>query len=223
MERGKLARLMPAPGPNVRQALEAGLRKILSKIGISCWPGYHGAQIFEGQSQSASDLISLASRATTKARVAGLKPGRSGSETLAFHARPYPGAEPQQVGVHGLSSIPHGGEFHLNSPEMAKALHGRRSLQAWLRIHFSTSAPCSSTGRSRAWRPCLNEAGPPTPAARPGGEVKSICSRFCTGGMSLGALSREAHEVSGRRLNRIGGQSATVGEGGEEFPPASAP
>ena len=45
--------------------------------------------------------------------------------------------------------------------------------------------------------------------------VESICQRFCTGGMSLGALSREAHEVLAIAMNRIGGKSNS-GEGGED-------
>ena len=45
--------------------------------------------------------------------------------------------------------------------------------------------------------------------------VESICKRFCTGGMSLGALSREAHEVLAVAMNRIGGKSNS-GEGGED-------
>jgi len=45
--------------------------------------------------------------------------------------------------------------------------------------------------------------------------VESICERFCTGGMSLGALSREAHEVLAIAMNRIGGKSNS-GEGGED-------
>ena len=67
----------------------------------------------------------------------------------------------------------------------------------------------------------LNPAPQPLPLDQVE-SVESICSRFCTGGMSLGALSREAHEVLAVAMNRIGGKSNS-GEGGEDSARFSVP
>ena len=89
IERGKLPALtVDQAQANVKKALEDGLRKILSKIGISLLASYHGAQIFEAIGIGA-DLIQLAFRGTTS-RVAGLSLTDLASETLVFHTKAYP-------------------------------------------------------------------------------------------------------------------------------------
>ena len=214
MERGKLPRLDAAAAQaNVRQALEAGLRKILSKIGISLLASYHGAQIFEAIGIGA-DLISLAFKGTTS-RVAGLSLADLASETLAFHAKAYPELNRSKLEFMGFVQYRTGGEFHLNSPEMAKALHAAVAAGPGY-DHFSTYRTLLEHRPVTALRDLLELKLAPTPLPLDQVEsVESICSRFCTGGMSLGALSREAHEVLAVAMNRIGGKSNS-GEGGED-------
>ena len=106
---------------NVRVALENGLRKILSKIGISLLASYHGAQIFEAIGIGA-DLIDLAFAGTTS-RVAGLSITDLASETLSLHAKAFPELNRTKLEFMGFVQYRTGGEYHLNSPEMAKALH----------------------------------------------------------------------------------------------------
>jgi len=214
IERGKLPALTPIKvQQNVRQALEDGLRKILSKIGISLLASYHGAQIFEAIGIGA-DVIDLAFTGTTS-RVAGLSMEELASETLAFHSKAYPELNRTKLEFMGFVQYRSGGEFHLNSPEMAKALHAAVAAGPGY-DHFNTYRQLLEHRPVTALRDLLEL----TPAATPlpldeVESVESICSRFCTGGMSLGALSREAHEVLAVAMNRIGGKSNS-GEGGED-------
>ncbi len=214
MERGKLPALDAAAAQaNVRKALEAGLRKILSKIGISLLASYHGAQIFEAIGIGA-DLIALAFRGTTS-RVAGLTLTDLASETLAFHAKAFPELNRTRLEFMGFVQYRTGGEFHLNSPEMAKALHAAVAAGPGY-DHFTTYRTLLEHRPVTALRDLLELRAAPTPLPIEQVEsVESICRRFCTGGMSLGALSREAHEVLAIAMNRIGGKSNS-GEGGED-------
>jgi glutamate synthase (ferredoxin) len=214
IQRGKLPALTAEQvQANVRKALEDGLRKILSKIGISLLASYHGAQIFEAIGIGA-DLITLAFKGTTS-RVAGLSLSELASETLSFHAKAFPELNRTKLEFMGFVQYRTGGEYHLNSPEMAKALHA--AVEAGPGYdHFSTYKTLLENRPVTALRDLLELR--PAPAPLPLDQVESaesICARFCTGGMSLGALSREAHEVLAIAMNRIGGKSNS-GEGGED-------
>ncbi|MFM7266349.1 MAG: glutamate synthase-related protein, partial [Cyanobium sp.] len=214
IERGKLPALSAARAQaNVRTALEDGLRKILSKIGISLLASYHGAQIFEAIGIGA-DLIDLAFAGTTS-RVAGLSLTDLASETLSFHAKAYPELNRSKLEFMGFVQYRTGGEYHMNSPEMAKALH--RAVEAGPGYdHFTTYKKLLEARPVTALRDLLEFRPAPTPLPLDQVEsVESLCARFCTGGMSLGALSREAHEVLAVAMNRIGGKSNS-GEGGED-------
>ena len=214
IETGKLPALSPDQvQANVRKALEDGLRKILSKIGISLLASYHGAQIFEAIGLGA-DLIQLAFSGTTS-RVAGLSLGELASETLSFHAKAFPELNRTKLEFMGFVQYRTGGEYHLNSPEMAKALHAAVKAGPGY-DHFSTYKTLLEHRPVTALRDLLELKPAPAPLPIEQVEsVESICSRFCTGGMSLGALSREANEVLAIAMNRIGGKSNS-GEGGED-------
>ena len=214
IERGKLGPLSPETAQaNVRKALEDGLRKILSKIGISLLASYHGAQIFEAIGIGA-DLIALAFAGTTS-RVAGLSLTDLASETLAFHTKAYPELNRSKLEFMGFVQYRTGGEYHLNSPEMAKALHAAVAAGPGY-DHFATYKTLLENRPVTALRDLLQLQPAPIPLPIEQVEsIESICSRFCTGGMSLGALSREAHEVLAVAMNRIGGKSNS-GEGGED-------
>ncbi|MEB3362020.1 MAG: glutamate synthase large subunit [Synechococcaceae cyanobacterium] len=214
IERGKLPALDPDQAQaNVRKALEDGLRKILSKIGISLLSSYHGAQIFEAIGIG-SDLIELAFRGTTS-RIAGLSLADLASETLTFHSKAFPELDRSKLEFMGFVQYRSGGEYHMNSPEMAKALHAAVAAGPGY-DHFSTYRTLLENRPITALRDLLELKPAATPLPLDQVEsVESICSRFCTGGMSLGALSREAHEVLAVAMNRIGGKSNS-GEGGED-------
>ena len=214
IELGKLPALtVDQVQANVRVALENGLRKILSKIGISLLASYHGAQIFEAIGIGA-DLIDLAFAGTTS-RVAGLSITDLASETLSLHAKAFPELNRTKLEFMGFVQYRTGGEYHLNSPEMAKALHAAVKAGPGY-DHFSTYKTLLENRPVTTLRDLLELKPAPTPLPMDQVEsVESICARFCTGGMSLGALSREAHEVLAVAMNRIGGKSNS-GEGGED-------
>ena len=214
IELGKLPALtVDQVQANVRVALENGLRKILSKIGISLLASYHGAQIFEAIGIGA-DLIDLAFAGTTS-RVAGLSITDLASETLSLHAKAFPELNRTKLEFMGFVQYRTGGEYHLNSPEMAKALHAAVKAGPGY-DHFSTYKTLLENRPVTTLRDLLELKPASTPLPMDQVEsVESICARFCTGGMSLGALSREAHEVLAVAMNRIGGKSNS-GEGGED-------
>ena len=193
--------------------MEDGLRKILSKIGISVLASYHGAQIFEAIGIGA-DLIDLAFKGTTS-RIAGLTLSELSIETISFHKKAFPELEQKKLDFNGFVQYRRTGEFHLNNPEMSKILHA--AVKAGPRYdHFKTYQQLLESRPATTLRDLLTfkTATQPLPLDQIE-SVESICQRFCTGGMSLGALSREAHEVLAIAMNRIGGKSNS-GEGGED-------
>ena len=214
IEQGKLPALdADKVQANVRVSLENGLRKILSKIGISLLASYHGAQIFEAIGLGA-DVIDTAFSGTTS-RVAGMTLAELSRETLSLHAKAFPELNRSKLEFMGFVQYRTGGEYHLNTPEMAKALHAAVKTGPGY-DHFSTYKTLLENRPVTALRDLLEFKLAPTPLPLDQVEsAESLCARFCTGGMSLGALSREAHEVLAVAMNRIGGKSNS-GEGGED-------
>nr|YP_009530795.1 glutamate synthase [Paulinella micropora]AXY63484.1 glutamate synthase [Paulinella micropora] len=214
IERGKLPSLTAALAQeNVSNALEDGLRKILSKIGISLLSSYHGAQVFESVGLGA-DLIERTFTGTTS-RVAGLKLSDLATETLAFHRKAYGGMNRGKLEFMGFVQYRTGGEYHLNNPAMAKTLRSATTAESRYES-FSTYRSLVEDRPTTALRDLLdlNYDAIPLPIDEVE-SIESICERFCTGGMSLGALSRESHEVLAIAMNRVGGKSNS-GEGGED-------
>lgn len=106
---------------NYRKSIEAGLLKILSKMGISLLASYHGAQIFECIGLGA-DVMELAFRGTTS-RVGGLNLQEVANEIISFHQKAFPELQAKKLENYGYVNYKKGGEYHMNSPEMAKTLH----------------------------------------------------------------------------------------------------
>ena len=214
IEQGKLPALdADQVQANVRISLENGLRKILSKIGISLLASYHGAQIFEAIGLGA-DVIETAFSGTTS-RVAGMTLAELANETLSMHAKAFPELDRSKLEFMGFVQYRSGAEYHRNNPELSKALH-KAVAQGPGYDHFSTYQGLLENRPVMALRDLMEFQLAPTPVPLDQVEsVESICTRFCTGGMSLGALSREAHEVLAVAMNRIGGKSNS-GEGGED-------
>ncbi len=198
---------------NIKKALEDGLRKILSKIGISLLSSYHGAQIFEAVGIG-SDLIKIAFNGTTS-RIAGITLKELANESLAIHAKAYPEIDLKKLEFLGFVQFRNNGEYHSNNPEMSKVLHSALK-QGPGYDHFETYKTLMRNRPITSLRDLLtiNSKRKSIPLDQVE-SVESICKRFCTGGMSLGALSREAHEVLAVAMNRIGGKSNS-GEGGED-------
>ena len=217
MENGKLEAIsLEKALINYRKSVEAGLLKILSKMGISLLSSYHGAQIFEAIGLSA-DLVKLAFNGTTS-RVGGLSIAEVAQEAIAFHSKAFPNLTAKKLENYGFVNYRPGGEYHMNSPEMAKALHKAVAAhsQGEGYDHYETYRQILQQRPVTALRDLLEfNSDRASIAIEEVESIESILQRFCTGGMSLGALGREAHETLAIAMNRIGGKSNS-GEGGED-------
>lgn len=213
MERGKIQSItIEQAQQNYRKAVEAGLLKILSKMGISLLSSYQGAQIFEAIGIG-TDLLDLGFRGTTS-RLGGLSIAELAQEVISFHSRAFPELTGKKLENFGFVQYRPGGEYHMNSPEMSKALHKAVATRDY--DHYELYKQSLSGRPVTALRDLLDFNSDRAPISieevQP---VEKIVKRFCTGAMSLGALSREAHEVLAIAMNRIGGKSNS-GEGGED-------
>jgi glutamate synthase (ferredoxin) len=197
---------------NYRKAVESGLLKILSKMGISLLSSYQAAQIFEAIGIG-GDLIELGFRGTTS-RIGGLSVTELADEVLSFHCKAFPELTASKLQNLGFVQYRPGGEYHMNSPEMVKALH--KALDDKNYDHYEVYKKHLQGRPVTALRDLLDFQGDrPSVPLEEVESVYEIVKRFCTGGMSLGALSREAHETLAIAMNRIGGKSNS-GEGGED-------
>ena len=191
-----------------------GLLKVMSKMGISTIPSYCGAQIFEAVGL-APDLIERYFT-STPSRIGGIGLRELAEGSLARHARAYPGSGDDLLPVVGLFAWRRDGEHHQWNPETISLLqHAVRSGKAETYEQYSQVANAESA-RSSTLRGLMRfqfpEEGIPLEDVEPAAE---IVKRFSTGAMSLGSISREAHETLAVAMNRIGGRSNT-GEGGED-------
>ncbi len=217
MQNGKLENIGLEVALNrYRKAVEAGLLKILSKMGISLLTSYHGAQIFEAIGLG-RELIEIAFSGTTS-RVGGLTIDELAHEIVTFHSKAYPELSQKKLENYGFVNYRNGGEYHMNSPEMARYLH--KAVSAYKDgsgyDHYEFYRQYLEGRPSTALRDLLEFSSDSQAIdldqVQP---VEEIIKLFCTGGMSLGALSREAHETLAIAMNRIGGKSNS-GEGGED-------
>ena len=204
---------------NYKKGLEKGLMKILSKMGISLLSCYHGAQIFEVYGLG-KEVIDTAFKGSVS-RIGGMSLDDLAEENERFWAKGFPEKDLSKLDDYGFIQSRPKGEYHANNQAMSKLLHKaiglggkgigpQEAYDAYLK-HFEDSPV-------HVLRDML-ELVPATPqGAISIDEVESpadIMSRFCTGGMSLGAISRETHETIAIAMNRIGGKSNS-GEGGED-------
>ncbi|MGP1382386.1 MAG: glutamate synthase large subunit [Thainema sp.] len=213
MERGRIPlSTLNGAQENYRKAIEAGLLKILSKMGISLLSSYQGAQIFEAIGIGV-DLLETGFRGTTS-RLGGLTLTDLAQETVSFIRKAFPELSGKKLENMGFVQYRPGGEYHMNSPEMAKALH--KAVDNRQYDHYEVYKRHLAERPITALRDLLDFKSDRNSISLDEVEpVESIMKRFCTGGMSLGALSREAHETLAIAMNRIGGKSNS-GEGGED-------
>jgi len=213
MQLGKMEPLsLTQAQENYRKAVEAGLLKILSKMGISLLSSYQGASIFEAIGIS-GDVVNMAFAGTTS-RVGGLSLVELATEIVSFHSRAFPTLQGKKLENFGFINYKKGGEYHMNSPEMSKALH--KAVGKKDKDHYELYKQYLQERPATALRDLLEfESDRSSIAIEEVEPVEKIVRRFCTGGMSLGALSREAHETLAIAMNRLGGKSNS-GEGGED-------
>ncbi len=213
MERGKIPAISLAIAEaNFRKSIEDGLLKILSKMGISLLSSYQGAQIFEAIGIG-GDLLNLGFSGTAS-RLGGLTVNDLANEVLSIHQRAFPELTIKKLENFGFVNYRPGGEFHINSPEMSKYLH--KAVEEKSYNHYEAYKKYMENRPLTGLRDLLDfKSDRPSIPLEEVEPITEIVKRFCTGGMSLGALSREAHETLAIAMNRIGGKSNS-GEGGED-------
>ncbi len=217
----------------ILKALETGLLKVLSKMGISTIASYNAAQIFEavGLEKALVDRHFTG----TSSSIGGVEMTQLAHEAQQRHARAWPRA-------HGLSRarhveqallpaaheeiLPQGGvyawrrdgERHMWDPETISTLQRATTGNGDASIHYSVFSRRVNEENAQHGliRGLLNMVpfGPAVPLDEVE-DIKAVATRFSTGAMSLGALSPEAHETLAIAMNRIGGRSNS-GEGGED-------
>ncbi len=197
------------------KGIAKGLLKTMSKMGISTIPSYCGAQIFEAVGLS-SELVDR-HFTFTPSRIGGIGLRELAEGSLARHARAYPGSADELLPVIGLYAWRREGEHHQWNPDTIALLqhsvrnHSPETFEEYSRTVNAESARRSTLRGLMKFR-FADDGGVPLDEVETAAE---IVKRFSTGAMSLGSISREAHETLAIAMNRIGGRSNT-GEGGED-------
>jgi glutamate synthase (NADPH/NADH) large chain len=198
------------------KAINKGLLKVMSKMGISTYQSYCGAQIFEAVGLNAGFVAGYFTGTATQIEGIGLS--EVAEEAVRTHRNAF-GADPVLA-----NALEAGGEYawrvrgeeHMWTPEsIAKLQHATRTNNAATYKEYAKLINEQST-RLKTLRGLFEIK--PAGAAVPLSEVdsaKEIVKRFATGAMSLGSISTEAHTTLAIAMNRIGGMSNT-GEGGED-------
>ncbi|MGB3300342.1 MAG: glutamate synthase-related protein, partial [Phormidesmis sp.] len=213
MESGKLpVSTLNGAQANFRKAVNNGLLKILSKMGISLVSSYRGAQIFEALGIG-DDLKDLAFKGSVS-RLGGLRIEELAQETMSFHEKAFPELTRKRLENMGFVQSRPSGEYHMNNPAMTKLLH--KAVETKQYDHYEIYREQLKGRPVAALRDLLDfKSDRESVDLSEVESVESIMQRFCTGGMSLGSLSREAHETLAVAMNRISGKSNS-GEGGED-------
>ncbi|MFQ5733256.1 MAG: glutamate synthase large subunit [Planctomycetaceae bacterium] len=199
-----------------RKGVAKGMLKVMGKMGISTLQSYKGAQIFEAVGLNREVIDSCF--AGTASRIKGVGFDVIAEEAARRHAIGYPQRDPR------LRALPNPGQFHWRRTgekhawnpftiaeiqtaartgdqsaydRFSKLVNEQATRQCFLRglLTFKTGNPVS-----------LDDVEP----------AAEIVKRFCTGAMSFGSISAEAHETLAVAMNRLGGKSNT-GEGGENY------
>ena len=201
---------------NFVKAIGKGLYKVMSKMGISAYQSYCGAQVFDAVGLNSAFVEKYFPG--TSSNVEGIGLEQVAEEALRMHNDAF-GADP--VLAHALEA---GGEYafrirgedHLWTPDsIAKLQNATRTGK--YETYKEYAKLINDQSRRHLTLRGLFEVKP-AGAAIPLEEVESakdIVKRFATGAMSLGSISTEAHTVLAIAMNRIGGKSNT-GEGGED-------
>ena len=197
-------------GRSYRAGIRKGLFKIMSKMGISTIGSYRSSQLFEIVGLH-EEVVSRCFTGT-ESRVQGADFADLEADQQQLAARAWDAREPLEQG--GLLKYMHGGEYHMYNPEVIATLQAAVAsgdYEAYRCFAASVNNRPAATFRDllelqyRARAIAVEEVEP----------IEAIVARFDSAGMSLGALSPEAHEALAIAMNRLGARSNS-GEGGED-------
>ena len=196
-------------------AINKGIIKVISKMGISTTQGYCGAQIFEaiGLNQVFIDKYFTG----TPSRIGGAGIGVIAEEVRRRHIAAYNGqAEQHTLESGGQYQYRNDGELHLFNPLTVHKLQAACRTGDYTAFKQYSELVNSQSRNLCTLRGVMEFRSDRTPVPLEEVEpVEAIVKRFKTGAMSYGSISKEAHETLAIAMNRIGGKSNT-GEGGED-------
>ena len=205
---------------NYRSSLESGILKIMSKMGISVLASYRGAQIFECIGLSTKLVEQCFTGTSTQIEGIGFR--EIAEESLRRHAQAYGAPDtdetarkPAALTNPGFYRFRPSGEAHAVTPPMIKNFHTfvQTNKPEDYKKYVDSTLAATPIALRDLLELVLPASGPiPIDEVEP---IEDIRRRFTTAGMSLGALSPEAHECLAIAMNRIGGKSNS-GEGGED-------
>ena len=198
---------------NFIKATRKGLFKIIAKMGISTIQSYRGAQIFEAVGLGEEIIEKFFTG--TSSRVSGANLKVLAKEALARHQKAFSSDRSSLLELGGHYQWRRGEEKHMLNPNAIGLLqHATRSNDYAIFKKFSRISDQENTRQCtlRGLFKFKKTASIPIEEVEP---VEEITKRFCTGAMSIGSISREAHETLAIAMNRLGGKSNT-GEGGED-------
>lgn len=202
---------------NYKIAVDSGILKVMSKMGISTLASYKGAQIFEalGVDNSVIDRCF----AGTASRIKGITFEYIAQDAFSLHDVGYPSREtikPVALPETGEYHWRDGGDSHINEPaaiaSMQDAVKNKNEIayEAYSKKEYEAIKNCTLRG--------LLDFDYESSQSIPIDQVEpwtEIVRRFFTGAMSYGSISMEAHSTLAVAMNRLGGKSNT-GEGGED-------
>lgn len=201
---------------NYIKAVNEGLLKVFSKMGISTLQSYQGAQIFEiiGLNREVVDLYFTGATS----RIQGMGLDEIAKETLSKHFFAFSKKEipVDRLPVGGLYQWKRKGEFHLFNPQTIHLLQHSTKMN-----DYETFKKYSKLVNDQSVRACTIRSQFQFKPTRPSISIdevepaENIYKRFASGAMSFGSISWEAHTTLAIAMNRLGGKSNT-GEGGED-------
>ena len=202
---------------NFIKASYKGLLKIISKMGISTVHSYHGAQIFEavGLSERVVDKYFT----WTASRIGGVDVDVLEADVRKLHTQAFPDAElaaNPDLPSGGFYQWRRDGEYHMWNPDtIAKLQYATRmnDFDAYKEFAELANKYEERTCTIRGLLGFKDDESVPLDEVEPAME---IIKRFATGAISLGSISREAHESLAIAMNRVGARSNS-GEGGEDY------
>jgi glutamate synthase (NADPH) large chain len=201
---------------NYIKAVNDGLLKVFSKMGISTLQSYQGAQIFEiiGLNKSVVDKYF---RGATS-RIEGMGLDEIAKETLAKHLFAFSRKDVpvERLVVGGLYQWKRKGEFHLFNPQTIHLLQYSTRMNDYAAFKKYSKLVNDQSEKAATLRSMFGfKRNRPSISIDEVESVEKILKRFATGAMSFGSISHEAHSTLAIAMNRIGAKSNT-GEGGED-------
>ncbi len=195
---------------NYRRGIIKGLQKILSKMGISTIASYRGAMLFEAVGFADEIIDQCFPGLISRIQGSGFVDFQHDQEILAD----FTWKDRKPISPGGLFKYIHGEEYHAFNPDVVQALH--KVVRSGDFADWRAYADLVNQRPVAVLRDLmkLKTASEPIPLEQVE-PVKKIIARFDSAGMSLGALSPEAHESLAEALNSLGGRSNS-GEGGED-------